>query len=165
MAAITGTQWPLVNLGIGGTAVGAYPIDSQLATLPKDIAPLFIIDLGVNNFAIPGVVPSHDGFVAAYLTILDKIKAAYPFAQAYLSFPWRSTQLPNWPDMNTACATLRSYIQDVIAARSDWVHAGPDQNVWLANGDNGATRTTDGVHFSSDGQAESVRQWKLIFGH
>jgi lysophospholipase L1-like esterase len=74
--------------------------------------------------------------------LVDAINAKFPSAKLYIDFPWA---LP--ADANYASA--KSQLQAVIAARSSFCFAGVDQGVVLKGGDNGASETSDGIHFSS----------------
>jgi hypothetical protein len=40
-----------------------------------------------------------------------------------------------------------------------------DERVWLEGGDDGATMTTDGVHYSSAGQTACAAAWQTVLGY
>jgi len=49
-------------------------------------------------------------------------------------------------------------------ARPGVAYLGHDERVWLEGGDDGATMTTDGRHYSAAGQAECAAQWRSVIG-
>ena len=107
---------------------------------------------------------THDTWVAQYVAILDELHARFPYAHIWLMRPWRR-------DLPTQCATLAAWIADVQAARPAFVSLGPDEGVWLENGDNGATLTDfatggSGVHYSEpDGNLACADAWATWWGY
>jgi hypothetical protein len=56
------------------------------------------------------------------------------------------------------------WIDTLIVARA-YVRAGPDERVWLKGQDDGATNTTDGVHYSAAGQTACAGKWRALLGY
>lgn len=95
---------------------------------------------------------------ANYQAIIDTIHARWPSVLIYLTRPWRSTGGTHWDD-------IAGYIDDLVAANPTFVFVGDDERVWVKGADNGATMTTDGVHYSAAGEAEAVLQKKAVLGY
>lgn len=108
-------------------------------------------NLGANDVT---AMPSETNWKMWTLQIIDAIHVKWPNCQIYMMRPWRITY-------NTECDTLAGWIADIIALRSSFVHSGPDERIFLKNGDDGATYTSDGVHPNAAGQIETARQWRI----
>lgn len=93
-----------------------------------------------------------------YLSIIDAIHTTYPNAKIYISKVWRRT-------FNTECDTLAGWIDNIVAARSAFVFVADDERGWMKGADDGATMTTDGVHYSAAGETEKVNQMKTVLGY
>jgi hypothetical protein len=62
-------------------------------------------------------------------------------------------------------ANLRAnWLNDVLASRSGWAFPGPDERVFLENGDDGASMTDDGVHPNALGEYRSAQEWRRCIG-
>lgn len=110
------------------------------------------LNIGVND------ITTNAAFYANYAYMLDKIHAKWPNAHIGCMRPW-STQaaMSVWNGMADAIGV-------VVAARSPWAVLGPDERVFLENGDNGATYTVDGIHPNHAGHVLTATQWKSVFG-
>ena len=126
-------------------------LDAQLPLITTPNVNIVLSTLGVNDIA----VTSEANFKADYLYIVDKIKARFPSANMYLSKVWKQGADP---------ANVNTWIDYVIAQRS-FCNAGHNETGWLEGGDNGATMTSDGVHYSDAGKTECAAQWKTILGY
>jgi lysophospholipase L1-like esterase len=62
-------------------------------------------------------------------------------------------------DLDAECNTLAGWIDDIVALRSD-CHVGPDERVFLENGDDGATYTGDGTHPNAAGYQLTADEWR-----
>lgn len=81
-------------------------------------------------------------------SVLDALHARWPLAQIGVSHVW-------YRGKTAECAALNGWIDTVLAdGRLDWTYPGDDESVWLEGGDDGATMTMDGVHYSAAGQTE-----------
>jgi hypothetical protein len=132
-------------------------IDSDLAAMRNDdlCRPMqFIL---VNEINYSGYVGAE--YQAALERVLDALHAKYPQAAVYVARPWRrgATLVEATNDWATRIAA-------VVAARA-WAHLGHDERVWLEGGDDGATMSSDGVHYSAAGITECANQWKTVLGY
>lgn len=134
--------------GAGGFAAAAVASQTRIPTR-------ILVTLGANDVAGTLVEAT---WKADYLDILDRFHAAWPDAVVYLSRPWVRTPTTN---LNT----VAGWIADIQAARSTFVELGPDERVWLEGGDDGATNTTDGVHYSAAGQIAAAAAWYAVIPH
>lgn len=90
-------------------------------------------------------------------TLMDAYHAKWSSAQVYVMRPWRRGKA-------TECNTLAGWIADLVSARSPWAHLGPDERVFLENGDDGATYTDDGIHPNAAGYALTAAEWMAAIG-
>lgn len=143
------------KIGIGGAGVAT--IDTNMATYlsTRNHVPTYIlVNLGVNDYD----TQVEATWKANYTSILDKLNAKWPSARIYCMKTWRQ-------GYDTQANTQAGWLDAVIATRSSFAFAGPDERDWLKGGDNGATMTTDGIHYSAAGQAEALLQWKAAIGY
>jgi hypothetical protein len=59
---------------------------------------------------------------------------------------------------------MAGWITDIAASRPN-VFLGHDERVWLRNNDNGATYTSDGVHYNEDAQPVVRDEWLAMLGY
>ena len=116
-----------------------------------------MLNWGANEMVWAGL-PAEATWRGYYTTILDAIHAKWPDATCYLMRPWAQGQ-------DADAATLSGWISTVVAARSSFAAVGPDEAVWLKGVDDGATNTTDGVHYSTAGHAAAVTAWLTVLGY
>ncbi len=90
--------------------------------------------------------------------VIDALKAAYIGAKIYLAKPWVRNE-----DVNADIQA--GWIDTIVANNPGVVFAGHDERIWLKGADNGATMTTDGVHYSVAGNAEVINQWETTLGY
>jgi hypothetical protein len=112
------------------------------------------LNIGVNNSF--GAPIDETAFKANYIGIIDTYRARWPDIQIYCSRIWARTA--------TSYATTNSYIDDIIATQ-DYIHAGPDESIWMENGDDGATYSSDGLHYNDAGNLEAAAQWLTALGY
>lgn len=112
-----------------------------------------LINIGANDIAGTMVQAT---IQANFLNIIDLIHAKYPSANIYIAKPWRRT-------FGTNANTFAGYIDNVIGLRP-FVQNGPDERTWLENGDDGATYTVDGTHYSDAGEIKNAQLWQSIMG-
>lgn len=112
---------------------------------------IFLLDIGANC-----------GAQANYPTNLqytvEAIKAKYANAEIFISFPWVR-------GMEASNAQLHTYIDNVIALHPDYCFPGDDECIWMEGGDNGATMSTDGVHYSDAGYVAKRAAVRAIIGY
>lgn len=120
---------------------------------------IFLINLGANDV---GGALDEATWKANYQYIIDAILAKWPYAKIYIAKPWRRGYA-------TECNTLAGWIDNLITSNAitypGQVFLGHDEQGWLEGGDNGATMTTDGIHYSTAGHAECASQWLTILGY
>lgn len=114
-----------------------------------------LVNLGVNEATIG--LPTEAAWKASMQTLLDAYEAKWPGVDVYLMRPWGR-------DLATECNTIAGWIADLVAA-SATVHLGPDERVFLENGDDGTTYTADGVHPTAAGYDLTAAEWKTAVGY
>lgn len=147
-------QSPAKN-GVSGSTVAIRQgtIDSDLSGLTG--TPTHILsNLGANDAAS---LPAEATWKANYLYILDAMHTKWPGATIYVTRPWRRNYGAN-------CNTLAGWIADIVAARTSFLRLGDDERVWLEGGDDGATNTSDGTHYSAAGVLVAATQRQAIMG-
>lgn len=137
-------------------AVSAYTA-AQLKTYLDTNLPLagygvekVLLNIGVNDLTAGTIEAT---FKTAYLGCLDAFNARWPSAKVYCTRVWART----YDETN-----INAWIGDCVALRPSFANLGDDESIWLEGGDNGATMTTDGIHYSAAGNAEAIVQ-KLPF--
>lgn len=144
--------------GKGGETLGGAStrVITDLAGIPNRPEPLYaLLNWGVNEMA---GLPAEATWESYYYTILDAIHAKWPNTKCYIMRPWKV-------GYDAQAATLNGWITTIVAARSTFAYVGPDEAVWLKAGDNGATNTSDGVHYSTAGHAAAVTAWLTVLGY
>ena len=134
-------------------ATGAAAIDAELAASSAN--PGYILfNLGVTD---ADAWPAEATWKANIGYILDAMHTKWPRALIYMMRVWRR-------DYSAECNTLDGWIDAIIAAR-DYCRTGPDERVFLENGDNGVTYTADGIHPNAAGYALTATQWQTAIGY
>lgn len=131
-------------------------IDSDLASMVITYSNRSQIDyILLNEITYSG----YDGteYQPALEYVLDALHVKYQNALIYVAMPWKRS-------CGGDCTDWKTRIGNVVAARSAWARLGHDENIWLEGGDDGATMTTDGVHYSAAGVIECANQWKTVLG-
>lgn len=146
------TSWSEITprFGVsGGTAatVKTY-VDSNLSSV-VGTANIITINLGANDV---GSLPAEATWKANLTSIVDSLRAKWSLAHIYIARAWRRS-------FATECNTLATWINDVIGTYPTHVHLGMDERVWLENGDDGVTYTTDGVHYTAGAQSVCAQEW------
>lgn len=94
---------------------------------------------GANDLSV--ALPSQASWQNNYIAMIDLVHAKWPNARIWITRPWRRNK-------DADSATLHTWIDNVVAARSAYTFVGDDEAVWLKGSDDGATNTSDGVHYS-----------------
>ena len=153
-AAVSPNTWANNNVAQG--AQGAAYFSTNIATIlagQPDNHTTVLINLGVNDFG----VLTDPTWTADMLTTIDAIHSKWIGAQVYLMRTWKR-------GFDSDANTYATSIANIVAARPSFVHLGPDEAVWLKGSDNGATNTTDGIHYSAAGEAACVTAWRAVLG-
>lgn len=120
---------------------------------------VFLINLGVNEMA---ALPAAATWKSDYSYIIDALLTGCPSAKVYLTKPWKR-------GYDAESNTVSGWIDDIVAAyvisNPNHVYVADDERVWMKGGDDGATMTTDGVHYSTAGKAEKVAQMRTVLGY
>jgi lysophospholipase L1-like esterase len=158
-----GMQAP-VNAGVLGR--NGATVASMKATVDADLAQMsgpsvvwmrhILINLGSNDF---GAMPLQAQYEADLTYILDALHAKWPTATLYVARAWNRTA------GMAAANTLAGWTANVVTARASFTSLGPDERTWLENGDDGATYTYDGTHYSAAGNTAAATQWMTVMGY
>lgn len=158
LAAIGG-KWcetaPRIALGGWTTADAVAWENANLASTYGPSPSHILVNLGANDVL---ALPAEAVFKADYGELLDDLHTQWPGARIYCMRVWRRGE-------GADCDTLAGWIADVIGARGGWAFLGPDERVFLENGDDGATYTVDGVHPTDAGYALVAAQWQATMGY
>lgn len=135
---------------IGGSTAATLKarIDAVLAARNRPTYKWALLTLGANDvLALPGEAAwnSDLGYT------LDAIHAWMPNGKVGIAIPWRR-------GYGAECDILAERIRSVMVTRP-WVFEGPDERVYLENGDDGATYTYDGIHGTPSGYALAADLW------
>lgn len=148
----------LTDLGTSGATVGSYAstIVARLAALPADLpVPTALLNLGSNDLAAGTAESAYKTSLGA---IMDAVVARYPAARVHVTLPWRR-------GYNAAADSMATWIADVVAARPAFSEVADDERSWMKGADDGATMTSDGVHYSTAGHAEKTSQMLTEMGY
>lgn len=117
-----------------------------------------LMNWGVNDMA--GWPLDQTTWQNQYLALIDYTKTRFPNAQIYISYPWRQ-------GFDAISATMHGWVDNVIAARSSYVHAGVDEAVTIKGSDDGCSETENcsGVHYSVLGAALYAAAMKALLGY
>lgn len=151
------STWQIVgndNYAISGATVASIKtyVDANLAA-ETFTAHKIVINLGANDV---GSLPAEATWKANLTSIINSFRAKWN-CDIYISRVWRR-------NFASACDTVAGWIEDVVATYQSGVYVADDERDWLEGGDDGATMTTDGIHYSAAGQTEKVNQMKAVFG-
>lgn len=176
LTAASGFLWSVVNRGVAGASVewlnsvarAKEPVSFLLDPIPSTYAVhAALLNWGANDIYYPtglGGLPAgvanldETAWKANLTTILDAIHAKWPLATVYVTRPWIR-------GFDADFDTLAGWIADVVAARATFAAVGDDERVWMKGADNGATMTSDGLHYSAAGNTEKAAQMKALLGY
>ena len=132
-------------------------VDADLAAATRDPNTAYaLVNLGANDVI---ALPSQAQWESDLGYILDAFRTKWPSIQVYVMRPWRR-------GFAAQCDTLAGWIANVVGGgRAAWAHVGPDERVFLENGDDGVTYTTDGTHPNEAGYYLTAVQWKTALGY
>jgi lysophospholipase L1-like esterase len=137
--------WLVADLATGFAAAKA--------SMPASPA-VVVINVGANDTDTVG-----DGVAwkASYLTLVNDVHTTFPSTTIYLTKIWKR---------NTAAAKviMDAKIDELLASYS-WLTAGIDEGTILPGADDGATMTSDGLHYSIAGCTAVATAWKTMMGY
>lgn len=131
----------------------AEDIDGILALITTTQNYVFL-NLGIND----GTDTTEGDFKTAYQYVLDAFHTKWPAARVGCMRVWSRA------GDGVPCDTLDTWIDAIIAANSSFCFAGPDERIWMENGDDGVTYTVDGVHPNAAGYILCGQQWRIAAG-
>jgi len=140
--------------------VGGYTLSNAKSVIDANLATRFdnptwaLLNYGANDVT---ALPTEAQWKSDLTYILDALHVKYPSMQVYIMRPWKRSEA-------TDCNSLATWISDVVATRSSFAHLGPDERVFLENGDDGVTYTSDGIHPNAAGYALTAAEWKTVLG-
>jgi lysophospholipase L1-like esterase len=112
---------------------------------------LVLLNIGINDISIGTTQATFESNLGS---LLDKVHVRYPEARVLVMRPWRQ-------NFNSQCDQMDNFwIPNVLSSRSSWAFLGPDERVFLKHNDNGASRTTDGVHPNIEGYHQTALAWQ-----
>lgn len=157
LEAATSASWATSYYAVGSsTLIGQVDtsLSSIIAQVPdtSGLEVVCVINWGVNEMYS---LPTEAAWVAHYQQLIDAIVAKAPLAKCILTKPW-------YVSHDAEAATEAGWVDTIIASRPGVAFEGPDEAVWLKGSDNGATMTSDGVHYSTAGHAECCAQLLAI---
>lgn len=142
------------NVGVNATGADFWSSNIVAALASQSSNHVIVLyNIGVNDF---GLVTEAD-WIADVEAAADACKTRWPACLFYIMRPWKQ-------GFDANADTFAGYIDTIIAARS-FCRLGPDERSWLKGGDNGATNTVDGIHYSAAGQTACAAQWKTVLGY
>ena len=141
---------------IGGSTVAtlAGRIDAVLSTRLQDTFKWTLITIGANDVLS---LPAEAAWNANLAYVLDAIHTWRPNVRVGVSLPWRRGYAAE-------CNTLAGRIATVVTARG-WAFIGPDERVLIEAGNDGATYTYDGVHWTASGESLMASAWLRSMGY
>lgn len=140
---------------MGATTAAYYAanIDALIAAEPRNHTD-GLYRIGVNDF----ITGNETDWKADVLYVLDAMKARWPAIQIKISKTWKQ-------GFDSTASTYAGWVDDIVAARSSFVSVGDDERTWLKGADDGATNTTDGVHYSAAGQTAAAAAIQTALGY
>ena len=140
--------------GAGGSGVTWWNLNIASILSARNNAPDYVcLNLGVNDVDYV----DKDAWELAYLQLCDTIHTKWPNAKIYCMLVWFRNNLAK-------CNVINAHIVSAISKRS-FMYEGPDERIWLEGGDDGATMTSDGTHYSAAGEIEAAAQWQAALGY
>lgn len=130
-------------------------VDADLAATTAVEVGSALVNLGINE---TGSLPSQATWEGDLGYILDAFRVKWPQVSVYVMRPWQR-------DCGADCDTIATWIGNVVGARSAWAFVGPDERMFLENGDDGVTYTSDGKHPNAAGYALTAAQWQTVIGY
>lgn len=135
----------------GQTTAGMKAIiDAQLA-IAVGTPNYVLMNLSAND---SNPLPSETDWKTNQRYIIAALHTKWANAQIYLMRFWTRGQPAN-------CDTLDGWIADIVAEQT-YLHLGPDERIFLENGDDGVTYTSDGIHPNQAGYVLTAAQWRAV---
>ena len=132
-------------------------IETDLAAIPADITPRYwLLNVGANDV---DVLTTEAVTKARWRTYFRAVHTRFSSTPIYVAKVWRR-------NFGANCTTWNGWLADVMAEPEfvAYVFAGIDETVFLENGDDGATFTSDGIHPNAAGYVLTASAWKTAIG-
>lgn len=138
-----------------GDLAGVIDADLAAISATQDYA---LVNVGINDLLHSQTDWEQQAADMAY--VLDAIHAKWPVCVVYLARVWSS---------NSNVQANLNYFDDTVIANAlsgrSWAHLGVDERIVIKAGDNGATNTTDGTHYSDPAGYNAISNaWKSTMG-
>lgn len=152
-----GAGWaePLRYARSGGTTASILAL--QAASIERmPVTPGYVlVNVGAND--LPSL-PVEATWKTNMGALLDQLHAKWPGAKIYSAKAWARTRDAN-------AATLAGWMDTVLSTRSAWAFVGPDESIVIKGADDGATNSSDGIHYSNPaGNTAIAAAWKNAMG-
>lgn len=109
------------------------------------------LNIGANDFTN---MPTEAAWLSDMRYIIDACRSKWNGVQVWVCKPWRRGEL-------TDANTVASWVDTLVNGYANNVYYGPDERIWLENGDDGTSYTTDGTHYNDAGEIENSKQWGI----
>lgn len=163
----TGQPWQTTTNAIGGLTLASAL--SQFTSLMAMSVPSadravkdVLLNFGVNDLASVSGFETTEGralWRSQWVAMFDAVHARFANARIWVMRPWSAL------GADASYDVMAGDIATAVADRSSYTFVGPDERVWLKGGDDGATMTLDGVHYSAAGSSECAAQWATTLGY
>lgn len=137
-------------------------VASRASTVAADIAAIVptpeavLWNLGASDVT---ALPAEATWKANAQTCIDAIVAKWASTKIYFMRVWVRNEAAD-------CNTLATWYADLVAANPTTCFLGPDERVFLENGDDGATYTSDGIHPTVPAGCQlTADQWRTVLGY
>lgn len=159
---LTAQPWEYRTSADAGISLEGFisTIDTRLNgyALLQD-CPHIMVNLGINNITgVGGAVFDETTNKASLQTIISGCVSRWPTCRVYLTKVWGQ-------GYDADSNTFAGWVDDLVAANPANVRVGLDERITIKAGDNGATNTIDGIHYSVAGIAAAAAAWKTIIGY
>jgi hypothetical protein len=147
-------------------AIGGYRAATMKTFMDTNLAaetetPEFVlINMGTNDAA--ATITAEATFKTAYNGIIDLCQAKWPGVPIYCQHIYRADSAQTI----TNSGVINGYIDACITTQGEGVSLGPQDDVYIENGDAGATYlATDKVHYALAAHALVAAQWYSVLGY
>jgi lysophospholipase L1-like esterase len=158
------SNWASVNEAPPRLATSGWTVGNLLNATDAWIAAatqapdIILINIGVNDTAAG---TSQANFESRLGSVLDKLHAAFPAALINVAKVWRADN-PAWA---VICDSMDDVWMPNVLATRPWAVFGVDERSVIRDPDNGASKTSDLVHYNAAGQdAMAAAQQQIIEG-
>jgi lysophospholipase L1-like esterase len=127
-----------------------------------DVPAYVLINMGVTDLHTSPYVPLPVTWQGDYSDVLDMLHVKWPYTKIYIMRVWKRILDSNW--IAEIASMDNTFIPALAAARSAYCFVGPDERVFLENGDDGAALTTDGIHPNHAGYVATAAAWRTAIG-